>query len=108
MIRNRTAGRSTRTPRARRARRRNFAVGVGLLAAIACGGAAWQCEVTMELNGQTVTGKGSGSRRALAVAEARRAACEQLGLEGTELTRCEQGLNPGDGSWNITEDCTET
>lgn len=87
---------------------RRVVAGIALLAAIACGSGGWRCEVTMVMDGRTVVGTGNGNSRDVAQAEARRNACDQLGLDDRNLRRCEQGLNPGAESWSLTEDCEET
>ena len=87
---------------------RRLVAGIALLAAISCGSGGWRCEVTMVMDGRTVAGTGNGNSRDVALAEARRNACDQLGLDDLNLRRCEQGLNPGAESWSLTEDCEET
>ncbi len=87
---------------------RALVAGLALVAAISCASAGWRCEVTLVMDGRTVVGTGSDDTQARALAQARRNACEQLGLDDLGLRRCEQGLNPGADSWSVTDDCEET
>lgn len=110
MIRRRAPGPGTGAARANhcKPRTRHLVHGLALVAAISCGGGGWRCEVTIVMDGQTVVGTGSANAEDVALAEARHAACVQLGLDPLELRRCENGANPGAESWSITEDCQET
>ena len=110
MTRRRTLERGARTTGAKRrfAGTRALVNALALIAVIACGGGGWRCEVTMVMDGLTVSGTGTGQSRDFALATARRNACEQLNLDDLQLRRCEQGLNPGTGTWSLSEDCEMT
>ena len=110
MIRNRTPEHCTQTPKAHRRapRMRPLVVGLALIAAISCQAGGWRCEVTLVVDGRTATGIGTGNTHDVALASARKNACDQLALEPVGLGRCEQGLNPGVDEWSETADCEET
>lgn len=110
MIRTKTPGQSAQEVKAdyRAPRKRRLVYGLAVLAAVTCGGGGWRCEVTIVMDGQTVVGTGSANAHDVALAEARHAACAQLGLDPLQLRRCEDGANPGAESWSITEDCQES
>lgn len=111
MIGRRTAGHCNEAVRNhhRGRRKRTLLSGLALAAAISCGSAGWQCEVTVVMDGRTVMGTGSDDTRVQALALARRNACEQLGLDDIGLRRCEQGLKPAAAdTWSMTDDCMES
>lgn len=110
MIRKRIPGHCAQVVKAdcRASRTRRLVAGLALFAAISCGSGGWRCEVTLVMDGRTVVGTGSGNSHDVALATARRNACEQLGLDDLGLQRCEQGLNPGAEMFSETSDCEET
>ncbi len=55
------------------------------------GASAWQCDVTLTMDGSSASGSGSGSTQQEALEEARSVACPQLGLGGEALSRCQAG-----------------
>ncbi|MDE2796895.1 MAG: hypothetical protein OXL34_18925 [Gemmatimonadota bacterium] len=87
---------------------RHLVAGLALAAAIGCQAGGWRCEVTLVMDGRTVTGTGTGNSHDVALASARRNACDQLGLDPEGLRRCELGLNPGAETWDESSDCEET
>lgn len=110
MIRTKTPGQSAQEVKAdyRAPRMRRLVYGLAMLAAVSCASGGWRCEVTLVMDGRTVVGTGTGNSHDVALATARRNACDQLGLEPLGVSRCEQGLNPGAESWSETSDCEET
>ena len=67
----------------------------------------WRCDITLEADGQTGRGSGTGATQEEALGQARRAACSQLGLDSSGQSRCEAGQNPGALSWSIDWHCED-
>jgi hypothetical protein len=66
----------------------------------------WTCEVTVNFGSRTATGTGTGSSQDTALDRAWEDACSRLNLSGSELTRCEDGKNPGIfSSWSARHSC---